>query len=128
MNNEIKVSLTVILPGRVMLSQKQAEASEKQTLGSGFDHFSMEVSELDKVNKKFNREVIQVETRKSVPSSQALNITVDVYETMIDSSNCPYSLKHNVWQSMTIKGRLEYNLQKTCEYLGGVSYSYVVFE
>ena len=44
MNNEIKVSLSVVLQGRTMLSQEAAKALEEQGL-AGYDEFNMEVSD-----------------------------------------------------------------------------------
>ena len=79
MNNEIKVSLSVVLQGRTMLSQEAAKALEEQGL-AGYDEFNMEVSDA----KGQNREVIHVKTRKSAPASQSLNISKEGYDAMTD--------------------------------------------
>lgn len=123
MNNEIKVSLSVVLPGRTMLSQEEAETLEKQ--GSvAFDEFNVEVSDA----KGENKEVIGVKTRKSIPANQALNISKEGYDAMIDKDNCPYWSKAGTWASMNTKMRLEAHLQRICASLGGISYTYTVFE
>ena len=51
MNNEIKVSLSVVLQGRTMLSQEAAKALEEQGL-AGYDEFNMEVSDAKGQNRE----------------------------------------------------------------------------
>lgn len=123
MNNEIKVSLSVVLQGRTMLSQEAAKALEEQGL-AGYDEFNMKVSDA----KGQNREVIHVKTRKSAPASQLLNISKEGYDAMTDKENVPYWSKAETWAGMNAKMRLEAHLQKICESLGGTSYTYQVFE
>lgn len=123
MNNEIKVSLSVVLQGRTMLSQEAAKALEEQGL-AGYDEFNIEVSDA----KGQDREVIHVKTRKSAPASQLLNISKEGYDAMTDKENVPYWSKAGTWAGMNAKMRLEAHLQKICESLGGTSYTYQVFE
>lgn len=123
MNNEVKVSVTITLQGGVMLTHEEAKAREKQGLAS-YDNFSMEVSDA----KGENKEVIHFQTRKSVPAIQVLNITNEGYNTMIDELIIPYWAKAGYWTSINSKMRLEAHLQKICESLGGMSYTYTVFE
>ena len=123
MNNEVKVSVTITLQGGVMLTHEEAKAREKQGLAS-YDNFSMEVSHA----KGENKEVIHFQTRKSVPAIQVLNITNEGYNTMIDALIIPYWSKAGYWTSINSKMRLEAHLQKICESLGGMSYTYTVFE
>lgn len=123
MNNEIKVSLSVVLQGRTMLSQEAAKALEEQGL-AGYDEFNMEVSDA----KGQSREVIHVKTRKSAPASQSLNISKEGYDAMTDKENVPYWSKEGAWRGMNAKMRLEAHLRRICEGLGGTSYTYQVFE
>ena len=123
MNNEVKVSVTITLQGGVMLTHEEAKAREKQGLVS-YDNFSMEVSDA----KGENKEVIHFQTRKSVPAIQVLNITNEGYNTMIDELIIPYWSKAGYWTSINSKMRLEAHLQKICESLGGIYYTYTVFE
>lgn len=123
MNNEIKVSLSVVLQGRTMLSQEAAKALEEQGL-AGYDEFNMEVSDA----KGQSREVIHVKTRKSAPASQSLNISKEGYDAMTDKENVPYWSKEGAWKGMNAKMRLEAHLRRICEGLGRTSYTYQVFE
>ena len=123
MNNEVKVSVTITLQGGVMLTHEEAKAREKQGLAS-YDNFSMEVSDA----KGQNKEVIHFQTRKSVPAIQVLNITNEGYNTMIDELIIPYWSKAGAWVGINSKMRLEAHLQRICESLGGMSYTYTVFE
>ena len=47
---------------------------------------------------------------------------------MIDKSACPEWEKMNKWTSKSNKERLESHLQKLTEHLGGISFTYKVFE
>lgn len=120
MNNEVKVNLTVILKGRVMVSEQVA-----QNKPENYDLFSMEL--YDKSRNK--RDIIKVRTRKCIPAKQTINLSVDAYNTMIDRKECPYWFgKPKDWANLSNKQRLEAHLKDITESLGGVSYSYVVFE
>lgn len=123
MNNEIKVSLSVVLPGGIMYSQEQAEALEKVKSASGFDSFSMTVEEPDGKDK----ETIRVKTRKSIPARQSINLTKESYDSMV-SKECPHWANQRDWAARNNKMRLEAHLQKICDSLGGISYNYQVFE
>ena len=123
MNNEIKVNLSVALRGRTMLSEEMAESLEKQN-SAGYDKFSMKISNPDGKNS----EVIHVKTRKSRTVNQSLNISKEGYNAMIDSSNPPYWIKPRTWSGLSIKLRLEAHLQRICESLDGISYTYQIFE
>lgn len=134
MNNEIKVSLNVILPGRVMLSQESADALEQLGQhkdykgGSGYESFSMVVSEFDNKTKKVNKERITVKYRKCVPATQSINLNVEAYQAMTSSIEVPYWTTSKKWGAMKPKERLEAHLQRICEGLGGLSYSYKVLD
>lgn len=119
MNNTIKVSLNVVLPGRTMLSQQVAENTP-----DSFDEFKVEVSG----PKGENREVLTVQTRKCAPASQSLNIGKDAYDAMIDKELCPYWCKAGTWAGMNDMMRLEAHLKRIAEGLDGTSFTYQVFE
>lgn len=146
MNNEIKVNLSVVLPGSVMFSkeeclkttQKVIEKTNKKTgktykkkvnvLVDDFDKMdSHTLKVVDYVDKKPVSEIITFHTRKTKPAAQSLNICKEAYDSMI-SVECPYWSKPKVWNSMSKKERLEAHLQRIAEGLGGTSYTYQIFE
>lgn len=143
---EIKVNLSVVLQGRTMFSkeeclkttQKVIEKTSKKTGKTYKKKVDVLVDDLDKmdshtlkvvdyVDKKPVSEVITFHTRKTKPATQSLNICKDAYNYMI-SGECPYWSKPKVWNAMNKKERLESHLQRITEGLGGVSYTYQVFE
>jgi len=125
MNNEIKVSLSIILQGGVMYSQEQAKALEEEKVGTGYDVFSMRVEGLKKGKK--DTETITVKTRKCKPAGQSLNLSVDAYEYMI-GEEAPYFVKPRDWERLTKKQRLETHLKRIAEGLGGVSFTYAILD
>lgn len=116
---EIKISVSVVIPGRTMLSQ-QVAANKPEN----YDEFSMEVCN---PNNK-DRERILVKTRKCIPATQSLNISLEGYEAMTDENNCPYWSKVGAWKGINSKMRLTAHLNRICADLGGISYTYQVFE
>lgn len=126
MNNEIKVSLSVTLPGSVMYSQEQAKALEEEKVGTGYDTFNMRV-EGKKSDGRKDVQTITVKTRKSKPASQSLNLSMDAYNYMV-SNEAPYFVKPRDWERLTKKQRLEAHLKRICEELGGVSFTYAILD
>ena len=57
-----------------------------------------------------------------------MNMNKEAYEYMIDKNSCPSWSKPGKWAAMSEKERLEAHLQRTVEHLGGISYTYQVFE
>lgn len=126
MNNEIKVSLSITLPGSVMLSQEQAKALEEEKVGTGYDTFSMRVEGKNGDGKK-DAKTITVKTRKCKPAGQSLNLSMDAYEYMI-GKEAPYFVKPRDWERLTKKQRLEAHLKRVVEGLGGVSFTYTILD
>ena len=73
---EIKVSLNIKLPGRVLLSQESADALEKQNL-QGYSVHKMVVEW-----GKGKKDLINIKTRNCVPAVQSINISKEAYEYM----------------------------------------------
>lgn len=121
--SEIKVSVSITLPGSVMLTQAEAKQLEKTKKGTGYDLTKVVVKDEQK-----NVEVINVRTRKSRTVKQSLSICKEAYEYMRSVDSCPPNIKQSVWNKMTPTQRLETHLSRLCEYLNGVSYTYKVFD
>ena len=143
MNNEIKVSLNIILPGRVMLSKDEClKTTQKEIIkknnktGKSYKKIITEVVEdLSKMDKDTirvtdngkNYETLTVYTRKCKPATQSINLYKDTYDYMV-SKECPEWSKVSVWNQMGKKAKLEAHLKKIAEHLGGKLESYQIFE
>ena len=141
---EVKVSLTIELPGAIMWSKEEClktihKVIEKKTKAGKIYKKTIEVKveDWDKMEKHTMRvtdtngtspEIITFHTRKCKPATQSLNMSKEAYEYMIDKDSCPSWSKPGKWATMSKKERLEAHLQKTVEHLGGTSYTYQVFE
>lgn len=144
MDNEIKVNLTIALPGSVMLSKEEClkttqKVIEKKTAtGKVYKKYKrVQVEDLDKMNKHTqqvsnsdgsNVEVLTFYTRKSRPASQVINITKESYIYMTSVDECPSWCKKKTWKQLNSKQRLEAHLKRITESLGGTSYTYTVFD
>lgn len=144
MDTSIKVNLSIVLKGSTMLSRQEClktthKVIEKKTkTGKIYKKtIEVEVEDWDKMEKHTmrvaetngaNPEIITFHTRKCKPAKQTLNISKEAYEYMIDKDSCPSWSKPGKWAAMSKKERLEAHLQRTVEHLGGISYTYQVFE
>lgn len=117
--NEIKISVSVTLPGNVMLTPAEAAQLEKNKEGAGYD--SIKVSTGGKGVK-----VIKV--KKTKPISQSINMYKEAYEYMTSKDSCPPNIKPFVWVKMKPIKRLEAHLELICKHLGGDSFTYQVFD
>lgn len=142
--NEIKLNLSIELPGSTILSKEEClkttrKVIEKKTKAGKIYKKTIEVKveDWDKMEKYSMRvaningtspEIITFHTRKCKPAAQSLNMSKEAYEYMINEDSCPSWSKPGKWTAMSEKERLEAHLQRTVEYLGGISYTYQVFE
>lgn len=143
MNNEIKVSLNIILQGRVMLSKDEClKTTQKEIIkknnktGKSYKKIINEVvedlSKMDKSTIKVsengrNNEVLTIYTRKCKPATQSINLSKDAYDYMV-SKECPEWSKVSIWNQMSKKAKLEAHLKRIAEHLGGKLESYQIFE
>ena len=141
---EVKVSLTIGLPGAIMWSKEEClktthKVVEKKTKAGKIYKKAIEVKveDWDKREKHTmrvsdkkgtNSEIITFHTRKCEPATQSLNMSKEAYEYMIGKDSCPSWFKPSKWAAMSKKERLETHLQRITESLGGTSYTYQVFE
>lgn len=59
--------------------------------------------------------------------SQKVNISYEAFNYMT-GPECPSFIKPDVWRRMTRKQKLEAHLQRTCDYLNGKDFSYIILE
>lgn len=125
--SEIKVRLSMTVPGAGMLSSQECEKNPKE---------SYNVTKLLVQNGrgKNSTELITVATRKNKTAKQSISITKEAYDYMVSNefnSNC-YSLlfkypKH-VWLKMTPKQRLEAHLSIIAESFNAIGFTYEVLD
>ena len=141
---DIKLNLSIELPGSTMLSKEEClktthKVIKKETKAGKIykKTIKVKVEDWDKMEKHTmrvtstngtNPEIITFHTRKCKPAAQSLNISKEAYEYMIDKDSCPSWSKPSKWAAMSKKERLEAHLQRTVEHLGGTSYTYQVFK
>ena len=121
--SEIKVSVSITLQGGVMLTQAEAEQLEKNKVGTGYGLTRIKVKD-----KKGNTDVLSVRTRKSRTATQTISMYKEAYEYMTSKDSCPSSIKQFIWVKMKPVQRLEAHLDLVCKSLGGISYTYKVFD
>lgn len=121
--SEIKISVSITLPGGVMLTQAEAKQLEKEKAGTGFDITKLEVED-----KKGNKDVLSIKTRKYKSCSQSINMSKEAYDYMTSKDSCLPNIKSYVWAKMNKKQRLEAHLDLVCKALKGTSYTYKVFD
>lgn len=138
--SEIKLSLSIELRGSTMFSKEECLKTTQKVITTKNGRkrtVTKVVEDWDKMNKHTirvtdtngtNPEIITFHTRKCKPATQSLNISKEAYEYMIDKDSCPSWSKPGKWAAMSEKERLEAHLQRTVEHLGGISYTYQVFE
>lgn len=127
--DNIKVSVTIVLPGSTMMSpQECGENPENYN-----EHcYLVSAKHFDKKTKKsyYTKEPLRFHTRKCVPAQQVINMSDDAYKYMT-SDICPEWYLHlggiAKWRRLPKETRLQLHLERTCQSLGGSSYTYVVF-
>ena len=125
---EPKLSLILVLPGSIMVSQQVAEnkpeelTEENKMLLKGY-----------KSKKDKSPEVIAFRTRKSIPARQVLKMSQETYEAMLEESTSP---KYNkivakvkgklirVWDTMSEDARIKKHCELIAHDMGAIDFSY----
>lgn len=125
--NEIKVRLSLEIPGATMLSSLDCEKMSKD---KAYEMSTVNIAYTVKQGKKkkTKRETLVINTRKSIPARQNISINQDAYNYMIDKRVVPVGMFPKIWNSMSAKKRLEYNLSKMAEYFNAHSFSYEILD
>lgn len=84
----------------------------------------------DKKGKFVKKQPVRINffTRRSKSASQSINSSKEAYYSMINVNEVPYFSNPFKWKNMSKTQRLEAHLQRICEDLGGLSYTYKVFD
>ena len=126
--DDVKLNLNIVLPGRTLLSKQECLENPKQS-------YTKEVIRIESTKKHPKKkhqvikevEYLDIHVRKCRTASQSINMTKQAYDYMT-SKECPYFAKPKDWSRMSKVKRLEAHLEETCKALGGISYTYQVFE
>lgn len=112
MNTQTKVLLTVTgIPGGLQRLRSVERKSRTINLDYG-----------RKKKITWNEKIYETED-----CSQKVNISYEAFNYMT-GPECPSFIKPDVWRRMTRKQKLEAHLQRTCDYLNGKDFSYVILE
>ena len=142
MDTSIKVNLSIVLPGRTMLSEQ--ECSEKLIEWK----YNKRTKRKEKIitvkydsnkttpNRLFldykdasgrHKEPIFFSTRNTIPAKKSVNINKEAYNYMT-SVECTEWAKLGEWKQLSKENRLKAHLQRMCEAEGGISFEYQIFE
>lgn len=78
--------------------------------------------------KIVKRGTFELKEYDKVPVHQSIKMTKDAYDYFTGKERPSWVPKKYDWGQMTKKQRLEMHLQRTCEYLGGKSFTYSILE
>lgn len=124
------MSLTLVLPGSIMVSQQVAGNKPEFTE----EHKMLFKNYKSKKNKE--PEVVTFRTRKSIPAKQVLRMSKEAYEAMLEESTSP---KYNkvvakvkgkpirVWDTMSEDARIKKHCELIAHDLGAIGFDYIVF-
>lgn len=122
---EPKLSLTLILPGSIMVSQQVAENKPEE--------LTEEHKMVFKNYKSKKTKAITFRTRKSIPARQVLKMSQEAYENMLRESTSP---KYNrivaksknklikVWDTMTENIRIKKHCEIIAHDMGAIDFNF----
>jgi hypothetical protein len=121
---ETKVRISMYVPGAQLLSSQECEKNPKES-------YNTELLTLSYKTKKgkYQKETIQIKTRKNRTIVHSLNISKDAYKYMI-STQAPTERLLKSWtrEYNTPMKRLNWHMSKIAEQFGATSYSFEIFE
>ena len=124
---EIKVRLSLEVPGATMLSSQDCEKMSKK---DAYDHSLMSIETQEKKGKKLIRknEVLHINTRKLKTVKHNISICKEAYVYMIDSKEIPTASIRKSWGGMSKKQRLEFHLNNIAEHFHALSFTYEILD
>lgn len=129
--SNLKLSVTIVLPGSTMMTSQVCDENPEKNYNKHF--MLLDVKKIDRKTKRpyYVKEPINFQTRKCVEAKQVINMYDEAYNYMT-STTCPswYNPHQNnkSWKGLSKKQRLEEHLDRVCKSMGGIYFSYVVFE
>lgn len=122
--SEIKVNLSLELPGSTMLSEQECSGNSKKKKRDCYDYFHMEVKDANGSNK----EVIKVAVRKSKTVKQNIKLSKEAYDYMIGKDNPTTPKLKKEWGKFSINQRLQYHCGQIAEALGAIGFTFEVLD
>lgn len=125
--SEIKVRLSMTVPGAQMLSSQECEKNPKES-------YNVTKLRVQNGRGKNSTELITVATRKNKTAKQSISITKEAYDYMVSNEFEPKcsSLLHkypkHVWLKMTPKQRLETHLSIIAESFNAIGFTYEILD
>ena len=124
MNTSIKILMTINLESSVLVRQDQKE----------YIKYSITKQDLskEKLPKDIGKQVVKVNKIPHYPlvtksCTQHIKISKEAYNHFI-SDYCPEKNMLKVWKKMPKNQRLDWHLNKMCEFFRGNSYDYEILE
>lgn len=114
----IKLVMTIGLPGRNMVAEENIDENYEITVIKNVEW---------KENGKTLRENLTVKTRGFEPAEEKVNLNNETFKAF-QSSIAPAWAKKELWNKMNTKQRLEANLQRHAEALGGWLVNYAILD
>ena len=116
--DNVKISLVIGLPGRTMVSQQDAEEIYEVSTVKNVEW---------KENGKWMHENLTIKTRGTYPAEERVNLSRETFEAF-QSAIAPMWADKKQWNQMTKEQKLEANLKRHAEALGGWMISYSILE
>ena len=129
--SNVKLSVTIVLPGRTMMTSQECEKNPKVNYRRHVIMLPVKRFD-DKSKKAFTKnEPLEFHTRKCQKAKQVIRMSDEAYEYMT-SVTCPEWFfpigGPNQWKKLSNIQRLEYHLDRVCASLGGISYTYDIYK
>lgn len=122
--DEIKVRLSMEVPGATMLSSLDCEKMSKK---DAYESNKLVIDVYDKKGRK-KQETLHYKTRKSRPAKQNISITKESYEYMISPKDPPTAKVAKNWSKYSKKDRLEVHLKSIAEHFNAISWNYIILD
>jgi hypothetical protein len=111
MNNNIKISLNIKLPGGTLVRQEKKEV----------------ITFTNKKGKKIKKTVSSYDLVPK-PAYLQKNITQEAYDYYASMESCPVAHMRKEWKKMNIEARVAFHMAGLCSYYKGEGFSFHVFE
>lgn len=114
---DVKVNLTIQLPGATMIPEKESLRYSKQLEREVPDWEKNDISQIELGDGK-NTKIYKVFTRKSIPARQVIQLSEATYNYMVGNEKTKENKDLN-WSNMSAKQRLIWHCNQIAESLGG---------